>query len=76
MMPEMNGMQLHARLLEAAPWLAARTVFLTGGAFTPAASDFLEHVQHPRVDKPFEPQTLRDAVARVLGGRAAAPVAS
>jgi PAS domain S-box-containing protein len=35
MMPQMTGMDLHARLLQVAPDQAARLIFLTGGAFTP-----------------------------------------
>jgi CheY-like chemotaxis protein len=66
MMPEMTGMELHARLVELEPRLAARTVFLTGGAFTPAAREFLERVPNARFEKPFEPDALRDVVALSL----------
>jgi PAS domain S-box-containing protein len=74
MMPEMTGMELHARLREVAPALAERTVFLTGGAFTPAAREFLASVPNPRIEKPFEPDALRALVDRVLADRAAAPL--
>ena len=63
MMPEMTGMALHARLLEQAPAQAARMVFLTGGAFTPEASEFLDRVPNARLEKPFTPAELRSAVA-------------
>jgi len=78
MMPEMTGMELHARLAEAAPELASRTIFLTGGAFTASAAEFLERVPNPRLEKPFEPQALRDLVARALstGAAPAAPGAA
>ncbi len=75
MMPEMTGMELHARLAELAPPLARRTVFLTGGAFTAAAREFLEAVPNLRLEKPFDPQALRDLVSRALAG-AGAPVAA
>jgi len=71
MMPEMTGMDLHARLVREAPALAARTVFLTGGAFTPSAREFLDRVPNLRLEKPFEAQALRDLVARVLSPGAA-----
>jgi nitrogen-specific signal transduction histidine kinase/CheY-like chemotaxis protein len=66
MMPDMTGMELHARLREVAPALADRTVFLTGGAFTPTAREFLARVRNARIEKPFEPDQLRALVARVL----------
>ena len=62
MMPELNGMELHERLLLEAPCACERLVFMTGGAFTPQAREFLERVPNPRVDKPFEPAALRALV--------------
>jgi PAS domain S-box-containing protein len=58
MMPEMTGMDLFAELARVAPSLAERTIFLTGGAFTPKAREFLDRVPNPRVEKPFEVQSL------------------
>ena len=72
MMPDMTGMELHARVREVAPALADRTVFLTGGAFTPSAREFLARVPNPRIEKPFEPDALRALVARVLARAPAA----
>ncbi len=65
MMPEMTGMALYERLVAAAPASAARMVFLTGGAFTPEAADFLECVPNARLEKPFTLAQLRAAVAAV-----------
>ncbi|WP_224247644.1 two-component regulator propeller domain-containing protein [Hyalangium gracile] len=62
MMPEMTGMELHAQLATAAPERAQRMVFVTGGAYTPAAQTFLERVPNPRLEKPFEPEKLRERV--------------
>jgi signal transduction histidine kinase/ligand-binding sensor domain-containing protein/CheY-like chemotaxis protein len=62
MMPEMTGMELHAQLAAASPDLARRMVFITGGAYTPAAREFLERVDNPRVEKPFDPEKLREQV--------------
>jgi CheY-like chemotaxis protein len=62
MMPEMTGMELHAQLEAAAPERAKRMVFVTGGAYTPAAMSFLERVSNPRLEKPFEPEQLRERV--------------
>jgi PAS domain S-box-containing protein len=66
MMPDMTGMELHARFREVAPSLADRTVFLTGGAFTGSAREFLARVPNPRIEKPFEPEALRALVAHLL----------
>jgi PAS domain S-box-containing protein len=73
MMPEMTGMELYARLVAAAPALAARTIFLTGGAFTGPARAFLDGVPNACLEKPFEPGALRDTLARVLAPERLAP---
>jgi PAS domain S-box-containing protein len=65
MMPEMSGMELYEQLLRAAPRLAERTVFMTGGAFTPAANAFLHRVPNTRIEKPFEPSAVRALVERL-----------
>jgi C4-dicarboxylate-specific signal transduction histidine kinase len=65
MMPEMTGMELHARLAARVPGLARRMLFITGGAFTEAAMRFLAEEKPPCIEKPFEPDQLRQAVERV-----------
>lgn len=57
MMPQMTGMDLHAALAHTD--LADRMIFLTGGAFTPAARHFLDRVPNQRVEKPFDGRHLR-----------------
>jgi CheY-like chemotaxis protein len=59
MMPEMTGMDLFAELEKVAPEQAARMVFVSGGAFTPRAREFLERVPNARVEKPIDLQNLR-----------------
>jgi PAS domain S-box-containing protein len=66
MMPDMTGMDLHAELSRTHPEVAERMVFLSGGAFTEAAREFLRRVPNPQVEKPFDPQELRALVARLL----------
>jgi CheY-like chemotaxis protein len=71
MMPDMTGMELHARVASSAPRLAERFLFVTGGAFTDEAREFLERHAGRRLEKPFDVQQLREAVAAVVreGGR-------
>jgi CheY-like chemotaxis protein len=64
MMPDMTGMDFHKELSRSAPELARRLVFMTGGAFTPAAQKFLESVPNCRLDKPFSAETLRKTIAK------------
>ena len=71
MMPDLTGMDLHGQVAARSPALAERFVFLTGGAFTDGARDFLQRVTNERVEKPFEPAALRNLVARLLSGPAA-----
>jgi CheY-like chemotaxis protein len=66
MMPEMTGMDLHAELSSRDPALAERLVFMTGGAFTPAAREFLDRVVNARVEKPFDVPSLRTLIQTLL----------
>ncbi|HLK91881.1 MAG TPA: ATP-binding protein [Polyangia bacterium] len=59
MMPEMTGMDLFAELEKVAPEQASRMVFVSGGAFTPRAREFLERIPNARVEKPIDLQNLR-----------------
>ncbi|HEY8038842.1 MAG TPA: response regulator [Polyangiaceae bacterium] len=58
MMPGMDAPALYDALREVAPDQAERMVFMTGGAFTPRAHDFLERVPNTRLDKPFDIKAL------------------
>jgi signal transduction histidine kinase len=62
MMPEVTGMDLYAAVCKLAPEQAKRMIFMTGGAFTHKAREFLSEVENPRVEKPFEPTGLKDLV--------------
>ena len=56
-------MELHAQLPRRRSRSGReRMVFVTGGAYTPAAGSFLERVSNPRLEKPFEPEKLRERV--------------
>ncbi len=69
-MPEMTGMDLHRELTLAYPELAHRMVFLTGGACTDAARDFLMQPGMECVEKPFDLEVIRAVIARKLGPNA------
>jgi signal transduction histidine kinase/CheY-like chemotaxis protein len=66
MMPEVTGMEIHDELSRRVPEQANRMVFLTGGAFTPSAREFLDTITNPRIDKPFEMTNLLAIVAGLL----------
>jgi CheY-like chemotaxis protein len=68
MMPEMTGMDFYAALAKVDRRLAARIVFMTGGAFAPEARAFLDGVTNRTIAKPFTP----DAVSAALIEAAAA----
>jgi len=69
MMPDMSGMDLYSALREESPAMAERMIFMTGGAFTSTARDFLAVVQNPRIDKPLHFDTLRRLIRGVLEAR-------
>jgi PAS domain S-box-containing protein len=68
LMPEMTGMDFQRRLRDDQPELAARIIFVTGGADTAEASAFLASTPNTHLDKPFDAERLRAEVARTLGG--------
>jgi PAS domain S-box-containing protein len=63
MMPEMTGMDLYAEVEKRHPGAERRFVFMTGGAFTPRAADFLARVKNRRLEKPFETSVLKATIA-------------
>lgn len=71
MLPDLSGIDVYLETTRANPDLAARFVFLTGGAFQDRARDFLQSVDNPRLDKPFDLEALERVVAnRVAMSRA------
>jgi signal transduction histidine kinase len=66
MMPEMTGIELHGALERIAPELAAKMVFMTGGALSQGASAFLDKHAGRSIDKPFRPAALRQMVQALL----------
>jgi two-component system cell cycle sensor histidine kinase/response regulator CckA len=53
-MPEMTGMDVYRAALQRATPVNDRIVFMTGGAFTQRARDFLQSVPNLRIEKPFD----------------------
>lgn len=66
MMPQTTGMDFYRELSKWSPSDAARMVFVTGGAFTSDAREFLDSISNERLEKPFAPQAVRDLVQRFL----------
>ena len=66
MMPHISGIELHDRLAEERPELAARMVFMTGGAFTERARNFVHENEHRMVSKPFELDEVIAALERTM----------
>lgn len=62
MMPEFSGMDLHGHLEGSRPELARRMVFMTGGASTEQALNFLFRVENVCLGKPFKVAELRRAL--------------
>ena len=67
MMAGVGGMEVHARLLAGRPELARRVVFMTGGAFSAGAQQFLGEIANPCLDKPFTKEEVLGAMNEVRG---------
>jgi CheY-like chemotaxis protein len=63
-MPGMSGIQVFEAVRALKPRLAARFVFVTGGAIHERSQEFLDAVPNPVLPKPFDLDAVRDAVRR------------
>lgn len=66
MMPKRSGMSVHAQLASSMPEMAARVVFLSGGACTPEGSEYLARVGNLQVAKPCRRQMLMELVEKLV----------
>jgi len=64
MMPEMSGMEFYAELTRRFPRLGERVIFVSGGAFSPRATAFLEGIQNECLEKPFDARSVLALVRR------------
>jgi PAS domain S-box-containing protein len=67
MMPVMGGIDLFMRIRELYPGLEQRVVFMTGGAFTTRAAEFLASIDNTRVEKPFSLKAIERIVREMMG---------
>jgi len=68
-MPGIGGPEFHAILAKRWPALLARTVFMTGGAFTPATVEFAAKVSGSILLKPFQMDALKALVRERVGSQ-------
>jgi PAS domain S-box-containing protein len=66
MMPVTTGIDFYHSLAARQPDLAGRVIFLTGGAFTPAARAFLDGGGRTCLEKPFSMTALRAVIRERL----------
>jgi len=68
MMPNATGMDVYAAVAKHDPALAERMVFITGGAFTEQARDFMDTTANASIEKPIDVTALRAFVNERLAG--------
>jgi CheY-like chemotaxis protein/anti-sigma regulatory factor (Ser/Thr protein kinase) len=66
MMPRLDGAGFYTALRDHRPRLAARVVFMTGGAFTSDTRAFLDGVPNPCLEKPIPVAQLFEAARRQM----------
>jgi PAS domain S-box-containing protein len=71
LMPDCTGMELYEALCTLSPALAGKTLFLTGGAFTEGAREFLARPGIRSLEKPFDVDLLRAAVRELVARKPA-----
>jgi CheY-like chemotaxis protein len=65
MMPEFSGVDLYHELAATAPDQLRRLVFLSGGAFTPRAEEFVQEARRPVLSKPWNVEALVAALEEI-----------
>ena len=67
MMPDLGGAEIYQTVRQRWPGLERRIVFMTGGAFSTQARAFLESVDNPCLEKPFNLPAIHQAIEVALG---------
>ncbi len=67
MMPDVTGMDFHSVVSRRDPALAGCFVFMTGGAFSPRAREFLDGGARLVIEKPFDATALKAVIREALG---------
>ncbi|ADO68076.1 Sensor protein [Stigmatella aurantiaca DW4/3-1] len=62
MMPDLGGKDLYEAVRRTQSGLERRFIFVSGGAFTTNAREFLEAIPNPKLEKPFNEPALRQIV--------------
>ncbi len=66
MMPQMSGMAFFDELRKRFPTQAHKVLFMSGGIFSGEGKSFLDRVSNLWIEKPFEPERLKELVSKVL----------
>ncbi|MBN8230408.1 PAS domain S-box protein [Corallococcus macrosporus] len=66
MMPDLAGRDVYEAVRREYPGLERRFVFVSGGAFTSGAREFLERIPNPLLEKPFDEARVRGAVEELV----------
>lgn len=64
-MPGLNGIELHARIVEQLPHILPRLIFSTGDIVSQEAAEFVQSTSCVVIQKPFELAALRETVQRI-----------
>jgi PAS domain S-box-containing protein len=72
MMPDLTGKDLYETIQQGGSGLDKRFVFVSGGAFTPGARDFLARVPNPTLEKPFDEAAVKRVVRELVMSQLAA----
>jgi PAS domain S-box-containing protein len=71
MMPSLSGMDLYAELKARGHSEERRMIFMTGGAFTPRAREFVASIPNPVLEKPFSARSVETIAATLIAQESA-----
>lgn len=70
-MPGIDGPAILRRIIDDQLHPADRILFITGDALSPAAQEFIKQSDQPVMEKPFQPDELRQVVSNIISGQLA-----
>lgn len=71
MMPDVSGEHVYRAVRDRTPGLLPRFVFMTGGAFTERAQEFLAHFDGRQLEKPFNIDEVESLLSEISAAGAA-----
>ncbi|MDI6761965.1 MAG: response regulator [Thermodesulfobacteriota bacterium] len=66
-MPKMSGIEFYGIIKEKKPSLKDRIIFSTGDVLSDTTREFMESIDNPCIEKPFDMSALKEVIIKIVG---------